>query len=82
MGDAAEGDKATATGMESPADFLTKLGETLCAKADVDVGLAAILAKHLLTAAPSGDAVTKARAAILTLASERARLPHRDSAND
>jgi hypothetical protein len=65
----------TAAEAESPADFLGNLGKALREKENVDVGLANILAKHLLTAAPAVDAVPKAKDAILKLAVERANPP-------
>jgi hypothetical protein len=61
--------------VESLADFLVNLGKALRDKEGIDVDLADILAKHLLTAAPSVDAVAKAKAAILKLAAERASPP-------
>jgi hypothetical protein len=61
--------------MEAPSDFLANLGKALREKKDVDVGLADILAKHLLTASPAVDAVEKAKDAILELAGERANPP-------
>jgi hypothetical protein len=61
--------------METPADFLADLGNVLREREDVDVSLADILARHLLTAAPAVDAVAEVRDAILKLAGERANLP-------
>lgn len=75
MAETAEQDAPTAAEVETPADFLGNLGNALRKKEDVDVGLADILAKHLLTAAPADDAVAKAKAAILKLAGERANPP-------
>ncbi len=60
---------------ETPADFLANLGNALREKEDVDVGLADILAKHLLTAAPAVDAVARAKDAVLKLAGDRANPP-------
>jgi ethanolamine utilization microcompartment shell protein EutS len=57
------------------AEFLANLGKSLCEKEGVDIGLADILAKHLLTIAPTVDAVAKAKDAILKLASDRANPP-------
>lgn len=74
MADAEEKAVPTAE-METPSDFLAILGKALCEKKDVDVGVADILAKHLLTAAPAVDAVAKAKDAILKLAGERANPP-------
>jgi hypothetical protein len=75
MVDAGEQKAPTAAEMETPADFLANLGNALRQKEDVDVGLADILAKHLLTAAPAVDAVAQAKDAILKLAGERANPP-------
>jgi hypothetical protein len=58
--------------VESPADFLNKLAVALRETQGVDIGLAEILGKHLLTAAPAPDAVALAKAAILKLAADRA----------
>ncbi len=74
MADAEEQAVPTAE-METPSDFLANLGKALREKKDVDVGLADILAKNLLTAAPAVDAVAKAKDAILKLAGERANPP-------
>lgn len=62
----------TAGDTESPSKFLTALGQELREKKGVDADLAAILATHLLTAEPTADAVSKAKDAILKLASLRA----------
>lgn len=75
MGAAEEQEVATAAEATSPNNFLTNLGKELREKANVDVGLAEILARHLLTAAPAVDAVAKAKDAILKLAVERANPP-------
>lgn len=75
MADAREQEAPTAAEVETPTDFLANLGNALREKKDVDVGLADILAKHLLTAAPAVDAVAKAKDAILNLAGERANPP-------
>ena len=63
-------------GGESPHDFLANMGKALLLQEDVDTGLAEILAVHLLTAAPTVDAVAKAKTAILKLASDRANPTH------
>ena len=73
--EAAEQQVPTAAEAASPADFLVNLGKELREKANVDVGLADILARHPLTAAPAVDAVAKAKDAILKLAVERANPP-------
>jgi hypothetical protein len=62
-------------GVESPAEFLGKLAVALREKDGVDVGLADILGKHLLTGTPAADAVAQAKAAILKLAGDRANPP-------
>jgi len=64
-----------ADSIESPDEFLANLGKALRDKNDFDIDLADILATHLLTVAPTGDAVSKARAAILKLAGNRAIPP-------
>ena len=57
---------------ETPAEFLAALGRTLCKSEQVDSDLAKILSTHLLTEAPTSDAVTKAKDAIDKLAKKRA----------
>ncbi len=59
---------------ETHADFLTNLGNTLLERKGIDVSLAYILTKHLLTSTPSTQAVMNAKQAIQELASERAKL--------
>jgi hypothetical protein len=63
----------------SPADFLVNLGKALREREDIDIGLADILVKHLLTATPAVDAVAKARDAIVKLAVARADPPKPDA---
>jgi hypothetical protein len=75
MADAGTQQAPMAAEVETPTGFLVNLGKALCEKEDVDVGLADILAKHLLTAAPAADAVAKAKDAILKLAGKRANPP-------
>ncbi len=75
MAEAREREAPAAAEVETPADFLANLGNALRGNENVDVGLADILAKHLLTASPAVDALTKAKDAILKLASERANPP-------
>lgn len=75
MTDAGEEGVPTVVDMKTPADFLVDLGTALRKREDVDVGLADILARHLLTAAPAVDALTKAKDAILKLARDRANPP-------
>ena len=60
---------------ESPAPFLAKLGQRLKTRSGVDVQLAGILAEHILVAAPAGDCVERAMAAIKALAASRATPP-------
>jgi hypothetical protein len=79
VGDAGEQEAPTASEAETPADFLTNLGNALRKKEDVDVGLADILAEHLLTAAPAVDAVAQAKEAVLKLAGERANSPKQEA---
>jgi isocitrate dehydrogenase kinase/phosphatase len=74
MADTLEYEALTAPEAESPAGFLLNLSNAFREKEDVDVGLANILAKHLLIATPAADAVAKAKDAILKLAAERANL--------
>jgi hypothetical protein len=81
MADAGEQEAPGAAEVETPAEFLANLGNALCGKEDVDVGLADILAKYLLTASPAVDALTKAKDAILKLANERATTPKPGVAN-
>ncbi|WP_158745262.1 hypothetical protein [Acidisphaera sp. L21] len=81
MADAGEQRTPAAAEVETPADFLANLGNALRGKENVDVGLADILAKHLLTASPAVDALSKAKDAILKLAAERADPPNPEAAN-
>jgi hypothetical protein len=74
MTDNGEDKVQAASETETPAHFLTNLGKVLREK-DVDVDLADILTIHLLTATPAVDAVAKAKASILKLASDRANPP-------
>ena len=71
----AEPDAQTAADVGSPADFLVNLGNVLREKEHVDLGLADLLAEHLLTATPAVDAVAKAKDAIVKLAVARADPP-------
>jgi hypothetical protein len=82
MADAGKQEVPTAAEAESPADFLANLGNALREKEHIDLGLADILAKHLLTAAPAVDAVAKAKDAILKLAGERANPPKPEDVDD
>jgi hypothetical protein len=75
MADAGEKEAPAAADGDTPTDFLSNLGNALRAKKEVDIGLADILAKHLLTAAPAANAVAMAKDAILELAGERANPP-------
>lgn len=69
-----EVDKAVDAGVEpeTPDAFLKALGNILQEKEGGDADLARILATHLLTSAPTKDAVAQAKEAITKLASERA----------
>lgn len=51
--------------------FLQRVGEALSGAEGIDTELAAILASHILTDSPTSDAVARAKAAIVQLASER-----------
>lgn len=48
---------------KSSSIFLAQLGQALKVERGVDAGLAAILAEHVLTAAPAKDCVEQAMAA-------------------
>jgi hypothetical protein len=58
--------------VETPEAFLTGVAAALKASDDVDADLAAILSDHLLTVTPNDNVIANAKAAILTLAAERA----------
>ncbi len=58
--------------VETPEAFLTGVAAALKASGDVDTELAAILSDHLLTITPHDNVIANAKAAILTLAAERA----------
>lgn len=58
--------------LETPDTFLTGVAAALNASDDVDADLAAILTDHLLTVMPHENVIANAKAAILTLAAERA----------
>ncbi|RSV21019.1 hypothetical protein [Sphingomonas sp. ABOLH] len=58
--------------VETPEVFLTGVAAALKASDDVDADLAAILTDHLLTVTPHDNVIANAKAAILTLAAERA----------
>lgn len=62
----------TADVMETPEAFLTGVAAALKASDDVDADLAAILSDHLMTVTPHDNVIANAKAAILTLAAERA----------
>jgi len=80
VGDMHVEDKAETA--DTPEIFLIALGESLKGKEGVDVGMADILSTHILKAAPTQNAVTQAKDAILKLASERATPPKPEVAND
>jgi len=75
MADVGGQEKPTAAEEEAFSDFFGNLRMKLRGKEGVDIGLADILAEHLLVAAPAVDAVAESKAAILKLASERASPP-------
>lgn len=75
MGSVGEQQVAAAEEPSSPADFLVSLGKSLRERENIDIGLADILVKHLLTATPAVDAVAKAKDAIVKLAVARADPP-------
>lgn len=58
--------------VETQDAFLTGVAAALNASDDVDDDLAAILTDHLFTVTPHDNVITNAKAAILTLAAERA----------
>jgi hypothetical protein len=58
--------------VETSEAFLTGVAAALKASDDVDADLAAILTDHLLTVTPLDNVIANAKAAILTLAAERA----------
>lgn len=58
--------------VETPEAFLISVAAALKASKDVDADLAAILSDHLLTVTPHDNVIANAKAAILTLAAERA----------
>ena len=70
-----------ADGTETPGEFLVNLGQALRERDDVDAGLAEIISTHLLTAKPTPDAVSQAKAAILKLARDRAARPGSEENN-
>lgn len=64
---------APETGVVETSDaFLTGVAAALNASDEVDDDLAAILTDHLLTVTPHDNVIANAKAAILTLAAERA----------
>jgi hypothetical protein len=75
MADAGAKEVSAVAETETPAEFLASLGTALLEEENIDLGLADILAKHLLTASPMADALKKAKDAILKLARERADPP-------
>jgi len=66
VADKEEQEKQVVGEMESPADFLRNLSNALRAREGVDVGVADILAKHLLSGVPAADGVAKARDLIIS----------------
>lgn len=72
MGDAEEKEVSAVAETETPAEFLASVGTALLREKNIDVGLADILVKHLLTAEPMANAPKNAKDAIMKLARERA----------
>lgn len=72
MADKTENAMGAAAKTETPAIFLTALGKLLRESQGFDVGLADVLAKHILIHEPAKDAVAQARDAIVKLADGRA----------
>ena len=66
---------------ETPATFLTSLGQSLRNQEGVDIDLVDILRAHILKASPTQDAVAQAKAAIVELAGKRANPPERGEPN-
>ena len=58
--------------LDTPDALLDAIGANLISKEGVDADLAAILATHLIKAAPAANAVAQAKEAIVALATERA----------
>ncbi len=58
--------------VETPEALLIGVAAALKASKGVDADLAAILSDHLLTVTPHDNVIANAKAAILTLAAERA----------
>lgn len=67
--------------VETPESFLANLAGTLRNKEGIDVDLADIVHKHILTTSPAKDAVALAKAAIVKLADERAAPPKAEAVN-
>lgn len=58
--------------METPSDFLSKLGQRLKDSEEIDQDLAEILVEKILSASPGSDCVKNASKAIAELAEDRA----------
>lgn len=69
------------TPRETPEEFFNALGDHLKGKEGADVGLADILKAHILKTAPTQNAVSQAKGAIVKLAGERANPPHPEVPN-
>lgn len=65
--------------MDTPDMFLTSVAAALKASDDVDADLATILSDQLLTVTPHNNVITNAKAAILTLAADRAALAEKQT---
>ncbi|PND27612.1 hypothetical protein [Sinorhizobium sp. M4_45] len=57
----------------TPEEFLNRLGERLKQDPNADSALANILITHILKAAPTQDAVARAKAAVVQVAVDRAK---------
>jgi hypothetical protein len=59
---------------ETPGEFLAAVAQRLAIEEGTDQGLASILATHILIGGPVEHPVTEAKAAIMALAAERAKI--------
>lgn len=58
--------------MDTPSEFLAKLGQKLKDSEGIDQDLAQILVENILSSSPASDCVKKASKAIADLAEDRA----------
>lgn len=65
--------------VETPADFLARLAESLAKQKGADPQLAEIITAHLLTVEPADSCVVAANTAITKLAESRAGRKHEGS---